>query len=131
VAPEGITESALLNAVRDLLADVTDLFKKEVRLARAEITESLGGFLQAGIWMAAAGLLGFIALLLVIEAVVFGLSSLGIAPHWACLIVAAVLAAGAAGAFFYGRSLAVGSVVPSRTMSQVKRDISTAQEQLS
>jgi len=131
MAPEGLKDSALFSAVRDLLADVADLFKKELRLARAEVAESLSGFVQAGIWMAVAGLLGFIALLLVIEGIVFGLSSLGIALHWSCLIVAAVLAALAAGAFFYGRSLVSGSVVPARTMSQVKQDISTAQEQLS
>jgi hypothetical protein len=48
---------------------------------------------------------------------------------WASLIVGAVLGLLAAGAFFYGRSLA-GSLTPNRTMQQINRDITAVREQL-
>jgi len=130
MAGESLTDSALLKGLKDLFADLADLVKKEVRLARAEVTAAISSAVQAGIWMAAAGLLGLIAALLLIQAIVFGIASLGVGVGWASLIVAVVLAALAAGAFFYGRSLAKGSVAPKRTLRQVNQDIGAVREQL-
>jgi len=130
MAAEALKDSALLKALKDLFADLADLLQKEVRLARAEVTAAVSGKVQAGVWMAAAGLLALIAALLVIQAIVFGLASLGLGLHWASLIMAIVLGAGAAGAFFYGRSLASGSLAPNRTIRQIKDDIGAVREQL-
>ena len=130
MAVEALKDSALLKALKDLFADVSDLLQKEIRLARAEVTAAISGKVQAGIWMAAAGLLGFIALLLLIQAIVFGIASLGLGVHWASLIVAVVLAAAAAGAFFYGRSLAQEPLAPNRTIRQIHEDIGAVREQL-
>jgi cobalamin synthase len=52
-----------------------------------------------------AGVLGVVAVLLVVEAAVFALASFGLALHWSCLLVAAVLAASGAAAFYHGRSV--------------------------
>ena len=130
MAAEALKDSALLKALKDLFADLADLLQKEVRLARAEVTAAVSGKVQAGVWMAAAGLLALIAALLVIQAIVFGLASLGLGLHWASLIMAIVLGGGAAGAFFYGRSLASGSLAPNRTIRQIKDDIGAVREQL-
>ena len=86
--------------------------------------------LKASVWMVAAGFLGLIAALLVIQAIVFAIASFGLALHWACLLVAAVLAAGAAAAFYHGRSLAEEPLLPERSIQQITRDIKTAREQL-
>ena len=80
--------------------------------------------------MVAAGFLGLIAALLVVEAAVFALASLGLELHWACLLVAAVLAAAGAAAFYHGRSVAETELLPTRTVRQVTQDIKTAKEQL-
>jgi hypothetical protein len=117
-------------ALSDLLADLSDLVQKEVRLAKAEIGEKITSRLQASAWMAAAGLIGIVALLLVVEAAVFALVAFGLQPYWACLLVAVVLAAGAAAAFFHGRSMANDELTPTRTVKQVSEDIRTAKEQL-
>jgi len=52
--------------------------------------------------MVTAGLLGLIVGLLVVEAAVFAIASFGLALRWSCLLVAAVLAAAAIAAFYYG-----------------------------
>ena len=130
MARESLDDLTIVSALKDLFADLSDLVKKEVRLARAEVSETISNGLQAGIWMAAAGLLGLIALLVLIEAIIFGLASLGLGPAWASLIVALALAAAAAGAFFYGRSLMRAAAKPKRFVQQMNQDIAAVREQL-
>jgi len=131
MAYEQLKSSTLTRSLSDVIADLSDLFQKEMRLARAEISAKISTKLQAGVWMGAAGLLGLIALLVLIEALVFGIASFGLALHWSCLIVAAVLGAGAAAAFFKGRANAQEELTPTRTINQIKQDIATTKEKLS
>ena len=70
-------------------------------------------------------------MLLIVEALVFGIASFGIELHWSCLIVAVVLAAIAAALYYKGRSDAQVELTPSRTIHQIKQDISIAKERLS
>jgi hypothetical protein len=125
-----IRDTPVVQATRDLLTDVSDLFRKELRLAQAEVRQAAAKGAQAGAWMAVAGIVALIVVLLLVQAAIFALASLGLALHWASLIVAAVLAAVAAAAFFYGRSLARDGLVPKRTVHQINRDIATVREQL-
>jgi hypothetical protein len=130
MALERIKDAALPNAVSDVVADLADLFQKEMRLARAELSDKVATKLQAGVWMLVAGLLGLIAVLLVLQAAVLGIASYGISLHASCLIVAGVTAAVAAIAYLKGRSDAKEELAPTRTINQVKRDIFTVKEQL-
>jgi hypothetical protein len=120
----------LVKALTDLFADLADLLRKELQLAKTEITEKIVSRLRASVWMVVAGALGLIAVLLLVEAAVFAIASFGIALHWSCLIVAAILAATAAAAFFQGRSAAQDELLPTRTARQISQDIRTAKEQL-
>ena len=128
MAHEALRNTGLTRAVTDLLADLSDLVQKELRLAKAEVAENISARLQAGAWMVAAAALAFIAILLLVEAAVFAIASYGL--HWSCLAVAAVLAAAGAIAFSRGRSLSDRELAPTRTIKQVSRDIQTAKEQL-
>ena len=128
MALERLKDAALPHVVSSVVADLADLFQKEVRLARAELSAKISTKIQAGVWMSVAGVLGLIAVLLVVQAAVFAIASYGIALHWASLIVAAVLALIF---FFKGRSDAKEELAPTRTINQVKRDIAIAKEQLS
>ena len=47
----------------EVVADLADLFQKELRLARAEISAKLSTRLHAGIWMSVAGVLALVAAL--------------------------------------------------------------------
>jgi Putative Actinobacterial Holin-X, holin superfamily III len=128
---ERIKDAALPHTLSNVVADLADLFQKEMRLARAELSDKITTKLQAGAWMSAAGVLALIAGLLVVQAVVVFIASYGIALHWSCLIVAGVLAAIAVMSFFKGRSDAQEELALTRTIKQVKQDIATAKEQLS
>jgi hypothetical protein len=130
MALERIKDATLPQAVSDVVADLADLFQKEMRLARAELSAKITTKLRAGAWMSAAGILGLIAGLLVVQAAVFAIASYGIALHWACLIVAGIALAIAGIAYVKGRSDAREELAPTRTIHQIKRDIATAKEQL-
>lgn len=131
MALDRIRDAALPNVVSGVVADLADLFQKEMRLARAELSAKIATKIQAGVWMSAAGVLGVIAALLAAQSAVLGIASYGIALHWASLLVAGFVALIAALLFIKGRSDAKEELAPTRTINQVKRDIATAKEQLS
>jgi uncharacterized membrane protein YqjE len=128
---EHLKNSALPRAVADVVGDFADLIQKELRLAKTEISEKLAAKLRAGLWMGIAGGLGFVAFLLVVQGIVFGIATFGIALHWSCLIVAAALAAIAGAAYAKAMADAREELTPTRTINQIQRDIATAKEQLS
>ena len=130
MAYERLRNSGLTQALSDLFGNLGDLVQKEIQLAKAEITDKITSRLRASVWMVSAGFLGLIAALLVVEAAVFALASLGLELHWACLLVAAVLAAAGAAAFYHGRSVAETELLPTRSVRQITQDIKTAKEQL-
>ena len=129
MAHESIRDSGLVRAATDLFADLSDLIQKEIRLARAEIVHRLTLGVKGGVWMAAAGVIGFLAVIFILEGIVFAIASTGIAVHWACFIVAAALLLIAAGAFISGRSQAEAEFAP-RTARQLGATLRTAKEQL-
>jgi O-antigen/teichoic acid export membrane protein len=129
MAHESLRDSGLVRAATDLFADLSDLIQKEIRLARAEIVHKLTLGVRGGVWLAVAGVLGFLAVIFVLEGAVFAIASAGIALHWACFIVAAALLLIAAGAFISGRSQAEAEFAP-RTARQLGATLRTAKEQL-
>lgn len=126
-----LKDSVLVGTLSDVAGDLADLLQKELRLAKAEISEKLSIKLRAGLWMAITGALGICAVLVLIEAAIFAIASYGFALHWSCLIVAAALAVAAAGAYAIGSADARADVTPTRTLRQVRQDIAVAKEQLS
>jgi len=125
-----LKNSALPRALSDVLADLADLVQKEIQLAKTELANKLSIKLHAGMWIAIAGSLGLVAVVVLVEASIFGVAAAtGLALHWSCLIVAVVLAAVAGAAYFKGQASVKEEVVPSRTIHQVKQDIATIKEQ--
>jgi hypothetical protein len=130
MAHDRLGNSDLIQALGDLLGDLSDLVQKEIRLAKAEVTENISSKLQAGVWMTVAAFFGLLTAVLVVEAAVFAIASFGLPLYWACLLVAAVLGATGTASFYHGRSLAEDELAPRRAMRQVEQDIKTAKEQL-
>jgi hypothetical protein len=125
------THPSFPDAIARVLSDLADLMQKEMRLAKAEIANKISLSLRAGVWMSAAAVLAIIAVLLAVQAAVFGLSAAtGLALHWASLIMAGVLALIAAAFFAKGRG-DTPQLSPDRAIHQVKRDIAAAKEQFS
>jgi uncharacterized membrane protein YqjE len=125
-----LKQLAFPQAVFELGANAADLIQKEIRLAREEISSNLAIKARATAWILAAGLLALFAALLIVQALVMGIASYGVAVHWACLIVAAVLLLLAALFFLKGRAGIATEILPARTMHQIKRAISDIKEHL-
>ena len=122
---------SMSEAFSRVVSDLADLMQKEMRLAKAEIANKITLGLRAGVWMSVAAVFGMIALLLLVQTCVFGLSAATrLALHWSRLIVAAVLGAIAAASFAKGKA-DTPSLAPDRAVHQVKRDIAVAKEQFS
>lgn len=130
MGPDAIRKSALTRTLADVLGDLSELMRTELRLARAELTEKLMGVVSAVAWMGAAGVLWLLTAMLAVEALVFGIASFGLALHWSCLVVAAALAVLGLVAFAFGRSAVHGDVLPTRSIRQINESIKTAKEQL-
>jgi Putative Actinobacterial Holin-X, holin superfamily III len=130
MADDGLRDMALVRAFTDLTGDLSDFIQKELRLARAEIAQKLSFQLQAGVWFGASGVLGFVVVLLIMQGVVFALANAGLALHWACFLVAALLAIAAGLAFYYGRAGSAEDLMPTRTARQFNEAIRTAKEHL-
>jgi uncharacterized membrane protein YqjE len=125
-----LRNSGLSRTLGDFVTDLADLVQKEIRLARAEVSEKIGARLHAVVWMGAASVLALVTMLFVLEGIVFALIAWGLSPYLSCLLVAAVLAALTLILFFYGRSLLAEDLLPSRTARQLNQDVKTAKEQL-
>ena len=122
--------SSVPNAFSQVVTDIADLMQKEMRLARAELSEKLSISIRAGVWMSVATVLAIASGFLIVQASVLGLSAAtGIALHWSCLLVAAVLAAAAGAGFTKGRADVPDQLTPERAINQVKQDIAVAKEQ--
>jgi hypothetical protein len=122
--------SSLPNSFSKVITDLADLMQKEMRLAQAELSEKLSISIRAGVWMSAAAVLAIVGVFLIVQAIVLSLSAAtGIALHWSCLIVAAVLAGGAGAAFAKGKADVPDQFTPDRAINQVKQDIAVAREQ--
>lgn len=130
MAPEQLRDSRLPRALSDVVADLADLIQKELRLARTELSENLFAKFRAGMWVSISGSLGLIAAFLVLQAIVFAIASYGVQTHWACLIVAGAVLVAAALAYYKSRRDAQREIAPTRSIHQVKQDISAAKEQL-
>jgi hypothetical protein len=130
MAHENLGDSTLVRSLGDVLGSFADLVQKEIRLAKAEVSDKLASKLQASVWLVVAGFLGLLVSILLVEAAVFAIASFGIHLYWACLIVAAIVAAAGAACFYHGRSLAEADLAPHRALNQISQDIKTAKEQL-
>ena len=130
MARERLRQSNLPETFSQVLGDLADLFRKELRLARAELSSNASAKLRGGIWLALAGIFGLASLALVLGALVAWITSLDVSLHVAFLIVAAGVGLLAVIAYFAGQKDAQAELTPSRTISQVKRDIEITKEQL-
>ena len=130
MAHEQLRLSTIVRSLADVVEDLSALLQKEAQLARAELSANISAKLHGGVWLClSAGLTG-VALLLCLQAVVFGLASYGVALHWSFLIVAGGIAVLAALAFLIGRADADRSVLPKRTIHQIQQDVVLSKEQL-
>lgn len=129
---EHVRGAVLPRAIADVFGDLAELVQREVRLARAELSDKLSTKVRAVVWLAGAAFLVFFAILFGLAGLALGLSAaFGLALHWSCLIVAAGLLVLAVLIFLLAWSDAREDITPSRTLQQIQKDFAAVKEQLS
>ncbi len=123
----------IMQAVGDTIARATDLLLLELRVARAEIGEKMVGIKIGATSILVGAVLICAALFLLLQALVIGLVQAEIlTPFGASLLVGiAVLAIGVAFAMSGKKQLEATSLVPERTLVDLKRDGAIVKEKQS
>ena len=124
-------DRSLKDLLGDLSGNITTLFRKEIQLARAETSEKISQVGYAIGSIAGGAILALAALIVLLQALVIGITEAGVPAGWAALIVGVVVAAIAYGLIHKGTSdLKAGNLAPTRTMDSIKRDAHVAKEQV-
>jgi hypothetical protein len=126
-----MSERGIGTVVSDLLAEVTALFRNEIRLAKAEIAETVKR-MALGLVLAVAGVfVALLGLIFLLEAAVGGLMLLGLNLALASLVVGVVALVFSGVCVWLGiRRLKVGRLSESKTAQQFKRDAATVRRQV-
>jgi Putative Actinobacterial Holin-X, holin superfamily III len=121
----------IVSLMTQVTSDLAYLVQTEFRLARAEMGETLSAASNAGVYLAIGGVIalgGFIALLFDIAS---WITVAGLPYEWSLLIVAVVaLAIGAIVAMAGASRMRASSLVPKRTLEQMRQDYVVAKEQV-
>jgi len=119
--------SELLSAVTGELAV---LFRKEVELAKVETSEQVSRAVKAGAMLGAAGVVAFLAIMLLAWAAAWGLAEV-LPTGFAFLIVGVVFLVIAAVLGSSGKKkMASVSPVPDQTVATLRADVQTARDSL-
>jgi protein-S-isoprenylcysteine O-methyltransferase Ste14 len=111
--------------VSGIIADVQNLVRQEVALAKAEVKEEWAKTKTAAVAFAAAAGVAVLSVILVCFAVVYFLNWLTVMPLWACFgIVGVVLGIAGAVLFYSGKTQASRiNVVPRQTMETMRENV--------
>ena len=113
----------------DLINQVSDLFRMEIQLFRAEINEKTTQAMTAIGLIVGGIVLAVTALNVLVMALVAALAALGIDGGWAALIVGVAAAIIAYALINSGvQSLKASSLAPERTARQLQKDAEVAKE---
>jgi uncharacterized BrkB/YihY/UPF0761 family membrane protein len=119
-------ERSLGTLFSELSQETSTLVQQEVALAKAEMSEKLSHFGHAIASLAIGGLVLFAGLLVLLDAVVYGISELlppELRPWLAALIVGAIVAGIGFILLQKGRgTLQSGTLTPQRTAESLRRD---------
>ena len=119
-------QGSIGDALKDVIHDLQEMVRAEVRLARAEVREELGKARQGAVLLTVAGVASLLALSLVLLAAVFALATIW--PLWAAALVvggATALVGGMLGSVGV-RRLRTIRMTPKKTMQTVKENIQWA-----
>ncbi len=123
------TQKSSPNLITTALTQLSTLVRKEVDLARAEVTENVSSAGAAIGFIVAAIVIALTALNVLSAAVVAALAELGIEPGWSALIVGGGLGLLAFALITKGTNdLKLSSLAPTRTAKNIQRDAQAVKE---
>jgi hypothetical protein len=117
-----VEETSIGELIGNISDDLSQLFRQEVELAQVELKQEASKAGKAAGMLGAAGFAGYLAVVLLSFALVFGLANV-IDAGWAALIVAVIWAAVGAVLYSSGRKkLKTVDPTPHRTVDTLKED---------
>lgn len=121
--------------VGDLLGDlgrqVSTLVRKEIDLARVELTSNIRRFSRGAAMVAAGGVVLYAGLLVLLAAIVFALIAAGLDGWLAALIVAVVTLAIGGGLLWMGvKQIQNTEMAPKQTAETVQENVEFVKEQM-
>jgi hypothetical protein len=117
--------------IADTFNDVSDLLRKEMRLASAEMSNAVTTSLRASVMMAVGGALMFMALLFALGGLALVIAGLGFTLHEAAFMVAGGLVVIGLILFLPARAqMRADRLAPARSVGQFREAIRTAKEQM-
>ena len=124
-------ERSLGDLFSDLSRETTTLVRKEVQLAKAELTQSATEAARGIGMLVAGGAVAYAGLLFLLLAIVFGLIDAGWDPWGSALVVGLVVVAiGAVLVLRARESLKPANLAPRRTIETLKEDQEWAKAQI-
>jgi hypothetical protein len=123
VAPPAVPERTLGQLVAEASRDLSTIVRYEVALAKAELKRDVvAGVVGAALFLV-AGVVAFLALILLLIAAAYGLVAAGLAPWLSFLVVAAALLLVTAILALVGRSRLKKIGPPERTVRTSKQTV--------
>jgi hypothetical protein len=119
---EEVEQTSVGELIGNISNDLSQLFRQEVELAKAEVKQEASKAGKAAGMLSAAGFAGYLTVVLLTFALVAALSNV-MDPGWAALIVAVLW--GIVGAVLYAngrKKLKTVDPVPHRTVDTIKED---------
>jgi hypothetical protein len=115
-------DTSIGELIGNISNDLSQLFRQEVELAKAEVRQEAVKAGKAASMLGGAGFAGYLAVVLLSFALVFGLANV-IDAGWAALIVAVIWAVVGAVLYATGRKrLKTVDPMPRRTVDTIKED---------
>jgi len=119
---EQVSETSIGELIGNISDDLSQLFRQEVELAKAELRQEATKAGKAAGMLGGAGFAGYLAVVLLSFAAVFGLANV-MDAGWAALIVAVIWAVIGGVLYLNGRQkLRTVDPMPRRTVDTIKED---------
>jgi uncharacterized membrane protein YqjE len=118
------SERSLGTIIKDLTADLSNLFRSEIALLKLELKEAVTKLGSGGALLGAALFLGLFGLAFLFVTITLGLVALGV-PAWLSALIVTVVLLVAAGvlALMGKKKLAAVNFVPSDSIDHIRGDL--------
>jgi len=122
-------ERSFAEVFQDIVRNLQEIIRSEVRLAKTEVREEIGKARTAGVLVGGGAVSGIFATFFVLLTIVYALTR--VMPDWAAALVVAVLLAVVAGVTLMAGLKRFKQVhpTPERTIESVKENVEWAKQQ--
>jgi hypothetical protein len=129
---QSIDSRSLADLLRDLAGGTSTLLRQELSLARAETQDKLHQIIAVLVAMLGGALLAFAGLIILLDALVYGLVEAGMERWLAALVVGGVVALlGLLVAWKAQSELSATRLAPERSAASFRKDVDMLREQVS